>query len=187
MKKYVLIFAIAVFAAEFAAGDAEKWWCRLDFPIPQTNDLECAAAQLADYNRQLVQLSRVNFGAEDVESATNIWLALARLIGNSWTNAAIPQPIVYRSFGMVTNRQEILIRMCNNAESAKIRKYQGVAQMLDQRIKSVLKNAVASDAMSTFSTVERNTIVSNLVAAARITVDEAESLGMTNIVGNVGE
>jgi hypothetical protein len=91
-------------------------------------------------------------------------------------------PVVYRNFGIITNQVELQQRRASNQAAAEMRGYQIALYALEERIQTAFSKASKSQALSSFPASERNTIVSNLVATARLTPIEAESLGMTNIL-----
>ena len=95
-------------------------------------------------------------------------------------------PTVLRNFGIITNQVELQHRRAVNQATSDIRSYQISLHAIEERIETVFSKVSKSEALSSFSTSERNEIVSNIVELARFTPDEAASLGLTNVVVNAG-
>ena len=182
MRKMMILPCVLVISSAVMSEYNPDWWKNLVFePIP-TNDLDCAAAQLRQQDRSVWLLDGPVFAAADAVAATNIWNMLSILHGDLRSKKIENLPSVFRNFGMITNQVELQRRVAANELAKKVRNYESIRSGLEERIERVLANAAASDAIAAFPPSERNAIVSNLVAAARFTPDEASALGLTNVV-----
>jgi hypothetical protein len=182
MKKMMIVTA---FFAAFFSSHAEYfpgWWKTLVFESIPTNDYGLAAAALRQQERSVSLLSNADYGAADGVDATNLWTKLAVLHGDIRSKRIENPPPVFRNFGIMTNLVQLQQRMAENEAAKKICSYESVRSGLEERIESVFSKASRSGALSSFSTSERNAIVSNIVDLARFTPDEAASLGLTNVV-----
>ena len=169
------------------AGNAQPsctsdWWKGLVLGPTPTNDLPYATYELNRQEDCVALLRGIDYCVEDAVPATNLWNMLAVLHGDIRRKKMDVIPVVYRNFGIITNQVELQQRRAANRAAAEMRGYQIALFTLEERIQTVFSKASKSQALSSFPALERNTIVSNIVATARLTPIEAESLGMTNIL-----
>ena len=159
-----------------------NWWKRLAIEPTPTNDLPYATYEVNRQEDYVALLGGIDYCVEDAVPATNLWNMLAVLHGDIRSKKMDGIPVACRNFGIITNQVELQQRRAVNLETAEMRDYQIALFTLEERIQTVFSKASKSQALSSFPALERNTIVSNLVATARLTPIEAESLGMTNIL-----
>ena len=159
-----------------------NWWKRLAIEPTPTNDLPYATYEVNRQEDYVALLGGIDYSVEDAVPATNLWNMLAVLHGDIRSKKMDGIPVACRNFGIITNQVELQQRRAVNLETAEMRDYQIALFTLEERIQTVFSKASKSQALSSFPALERNTIVSNLVATSRLTPIEAESLGMTNIL-----
>lgn len=169
------------------AGNAQlsftpDWWKGLVLEPMPTNDLPYATYELNRQEDYVALLGGINYCVEDAVPATNLWNMLAVLHGDLDSKKMDSIPVESRNFDIVANQVELLQCRAANQAAADLQDYQIALHNMKERIQTVFSRASKSQALSSFPAVERNAIVSNLVATARLTPIEAESLGMTNIL-----
>ena len=174
----ILLMSLATASAEYNPD----WWKGLALEPTPTNDLVNATTVLEQQEDVVSLLYGTAYSAEDAVLATNLWTMLAALHGDIRSKKIANPPRVFRNFGIMTNQVQLQRRIAENEAAKRICSYESVRRALEERIADVFSKATQSQALSSFPALERNTIVSNLVATARLTPIEAESLGMTNIL-----
>jgi hypothetical protein len=147
-----------------------------------TNDLPYATDAVNRQEDYVALLGGIDYCVEDAVPATNLWNMLAVLHGDIRSKKMDGIPVVYGNFGIITNQVELQQRRASSQVAAEMRGYQIALYALEERIQTAFSKASKSQALSSFPASERNTIVSNLVATARLTPIEASALGMTNIL-----
>ena len=181
--RIISIFAIILTALVSVGAEYNPdWWKGLVLEPTPTNDYGLAAVILRQQGRCVSFLSGTDYGLADVDDATNLWYMLAVLHGDIRSKRIENPPRVFRNFGIITNQVELQRRIEENEVAKNVCSYESLRAGLEERIADVFSKASKSQALSSFPALERNTIVSNLVATARLTQIEAESLGMTNIL-----
>jgi hypothetical protein len=159
-----------------------NWWKRLAIEPMPTNDLPYATDAVNRQEDYVALLGGIDYCVEDAVPATNLWNMLAVLHGDIRSKKMDGIPVVYGNFGIITNQVELQQRRASSQVAAEMRGYQIALYALEERIQTAFSKASKSQALSSFPASERNTIVSNLVATARLTPIEASALGMTNIL-----
>ena len=182
MKKIYVISILLTVWVTVRAEYNRDWWKELTLEPTATNDLSYATSELVRQEDSVTLLFGVDYCTEDSTLATNLWNMLAVLHGDLRSKQMDVIPVVYRNFGIITNQVELQQRRAANRAAAEMRGYQIALFTLEERIQTVFSKASKSQALSSFPASERNTIVSNLVATARLTPVEASALGMTNIL-----
>jgi len=180
-----MMMAVAAVFVVLSHADAEyryDWWKNLALESTPTNDLVHAAMELDRQEGVVSLLYGVDYCAADAVAATNLWTKLAVLHGDVRSKKMDVIPTVLRNFGIITNQVELQHRRAVNQATSDIRSYQISLHAIEERIETVFSKVSKSEALSSFSTSERNAIVSNIVELARFTPDEAASLGLTNVV-----
>lgn len=182
MKRISIIAILLMSLITAGAEYNPDWWKGLVLEPTPTNDLVHAVAVLEQQEDVVSMLYGTVYCAEDAALATNLWNMLAVLHGDIRSKKITNPPRVFRNFGIMTNQVQLQQCIAENEAAKRICSYESVRFALEERIADVFSKASKSQALSSFPASERNTIVSNLVATARLTPIEASALGMTNIL-----